>query len=199
MIGRAVLSARVRRLAEIAARIDPEPEHAVQVTWLADRLFDELRPEHGLGPAERELLTAAGVVHDIGWSISMTRHHKHSARLIEEMHLPDFTDREQAILAALARYHRKAVPKKKHPTFGKLSSGDREMVRRLAAILRVADGLDRTHDDVVRNVTVERGPEGLRILAHIIEDAGAELWAARKKADLFDQVFGPVSIEAVQA
>ena len=199
MIGRAVLSPRVKDLATVAEQLDPEPEHAAQVTWLASRLFDELAPEHGLGIDERELLLAGGMVHDVGWGVSMMRHHKNSARLIEEMKLPAFTDREQAIIAALARYHREALPKKKHRIFGTLKKRDRKAVKAMAAILRVADGLDRSHDDVVRNVTVERGPDGLRIIAHVTEDAGAELWAARKKSDLFEAVFGPVEIEAVEA
>lgn len=199
MIGRARLSARVERLFAIAAHLDPDPEHALQVTWLASRLFDELRPEHGLGAAERELLLAGGVAHDVGWSISGSRHHKHSAKLIGEMELPDFSARERAVIVALARYHRKALPRDKHRVFDALGEADQETVRRLAAILRVADGLDRSHGNVVRNVTVQRGPDGLRILAHAIEDPADELWAARKKADLFKAVFGPVTIEAAQA
>ena len=195
MIGRATLSARVRRLAAIAEGLDPEPEHAAQVTWLAGRLFGELAPEHGLGPDEFELLLAAGVVHDIGWSVSPVSHHRSSSQMIEEMALPDFTDREQAIIAALARYHRKALPRKKHRIFGGLKKRDRRAVRKLAAILRVADGLDRTHDNVVRDVSVERDDEALRIVAHVTEDAGPELWAARKKSDLFEDVFGPVEID----
>lgn len=199
MIGRATLSPRVQKLAAMAAGLDPDPEHALQVTWLASRLFDEFGPEHGLGPEERELLLAGAVAHDVGWGISGTRHHKHSARLIEEMDLPEFTERERAVIVALARYHRGAMPKGKHRVFKALSEPDRETVRTLAAILRIADGLDRSHGNVVRNVTVQRSPEGLRILAHALEDPADELWAARKKADLFQAVFGPVIIEAVQA
>ncbi|MCD6361275.1 MAG: HD domain-containing protein, partial [Armatimonadetes bacterium] len=155
MSGRTELTPRVARLATIVEDLDPEPEHSAQVTRLAAALFDALRFEHGLGASERELLLAAGVLHDIGWSVSATRHHKISARLIEEMDLPDFDDRERAIIAALACYHRKALPKKKHRIFGNLSGPDRRVVRSLAAILRVADGLDRSHGGVVQDVSVE--------------------------------------------
>lgn len=196
MIGELERSPRVERLAQMVGPSDPEPEHAAQVTWLAGRIFDELEAEHGLGAAERELLLAAGVAHDVGWSISGTDHHKHSARIIEEMDLPEFSPRERWIIAALARYHSGALPQEEHRVFGRLDETDRELVRLLAAILRVADGLDRTHAQVVREVTVRRGPEGLHVVVEASGGAEAELWAARKKADLWEEVYGPVVIEA---
>ncbi len=194
MIGRAMLPPRVREIAAAALAMEPEPEHARQVTWLAGRLFHHLRVEHGLTDPERELLLAAALLHDVGLGVSVTGHHKHSARLIETMALPGFDAREQTMIAAVARYHRKALPKKKHRLYGSLSKVDREIVGKLAAMLRIADGLDRTHDDVVRDVSVVRGGEALQIRAHATEDAELELWAANRKADMFAEVYGPVEV-----
>ena len=193
------LPLRVAALTALAERCDPDPQHAAQVTRLAAQLFDRMRDLHKLGPPERELLLAAGVLHDIGYQISATSHHKNSARLIEEAELPGFSDRERLMIAALARYHRKAMPRATHRIFSRLEPRERETVRRLAAILRVADGLDRMHEDVVSDVNIRQAGG-----VHVIEvaargDATWELWAARRKSDLFEQVYGPVEITTAPA
>ena len=123
--------------------------HLEQVERNAVMLFDAFAPLHNMGPYERELVSCAALLHDIGISISYKGHHKHSRRLIVRADLPALTVREREIVANVARYHRKAEPSSKHKPFGVLPRESQDVVRRLAAILRVADGLDRAHENQV--------------------------------------------------
>lgn len=189
------LPPRVGRLIGVAREFEAEEEHLAQVTRLAAALFDQLEAYHGLGDYWRELLLAAGVLHDIGLSVAVAQHNKHSRRLIEETPLPGFTKRERRIVALLARYHRGRLPSNRHRRFSALGPNEQEAVRRLAAILRVADGLDRTHASVVENVRVERQAGGFRLLVAARGDARWEVLAAQKKGDLFAEVYGPLRIE----
>lgn len=189
------LSARVAGLVPIAQQFDIEEEHAAQVTRLAAALFDQLAPYHGLGEEWRELLLAAGVLHDIGLCVALQQHNKHSRRLIQQTPLPGFKKRERRIISLLARYHRGAPPSEKHRRFAALRGRDQEAIRRLAAILRVADALDRTHANVVQDVKVERESDGFRLLVFANSDARWEVLAAQKKGDLFEQVYGSLRIE----
>ena len=193
------LPPRVAALREIARRFDDEEDHAAQVTWLAAALFDQLQPQHGLREAARQLLLAAGLLHDIGWHLGADKHNKSSRKLIEKTTLPGFSDRERALIALLARYHRGAVPKARHRRFSALSSTDRDLLRKLAAILRVADGLDRTHCSVVEGVRLESEEGGFRLHVTARGGAQAERWAAVDKVDLFIEVYGPLSIEVSRA
>lgn len=190
------LSARVAALVSIARQFDVEDEHAAQVTRLAATLFDQLAPHHGLGDEWKEILLAAGVLHDIGLSVALQQHNKHSRRLIQQTPLPGFKKRERRIVALLARYHRGAPPRERHRRFSALRPDEREAVRRLAAILRVADGLDRTHASVVRDIRVGREAGGFRLLVVVRGDARWEILAAQKKGDLFEEVYGPLRVEA---
>ena len=127
------------------------------MTLLALRLFDELQPLHGLGATERFWLHCAGLLHDIGWIEGRKGHHKTALRMI--LTTPDlpFERREREIIGCVARYHRRGLPTLKHEAFAALSAPDQRVVRRLAAILRVADGLDRTHQGIVKDVTCAIG------------------------------------------
>jgi exopolyphosphatase/guanosine-5'-triphosphate,3'-diphosphate pyrophosphatase len=130
----------------------PEVLHALHTRHLALRLFDDLAPLHGLGGADRELLALASLLHDIGHSVDVRRHHKHTYTLIREADLAGLAGARKEIVALVARYHRKAAPRMKHPPFAGLSRDERRIVRVLAAILRVADGLDRSHSQAVVDV-----------------------------------------------
>jgi exopolyphosphatase/guanosine-5'-triphosphate,3'-diphosphate pyrophosphatase len=174
-----------------------EPRHAATVRRTALSLFDQLRTVHGLGNAEREYLEAAAVLHDVGYHISHSQHHKHSYYLIRHSELLGFTDREIEIIANVARYHRKSHPKAKHESFPGLSERDQSIVRALSALLRIADGLDRRHQDIFAAVTVERG-EGtvsLRLALKRDTDPGIEIWGAERRKELFEQLYStPVSL-----
>ena len=186
-------SAREDAVAAVLAlcrRCDAEMPHTRQVTRLALRLFDELRPLHGLGDVERFHLRCAALLHDIGWIDGQKAHHKSaSRRILADRALP-FDDRVRRIVAAVARYHRKALPKPGHEPYTALDAADRRRVDVLAGMLRVADGLDRSHRDVVADVSCQTSPGKLTISCLGEPPAEAEMWAAGKKADLLEQTLG---------
>jgi exopolyphosphatase / guanosine-5'-triphosphate,3'-diphosphate pyrophosphatase len=165
--------------------------HALQVVRLAGSLFDQLGKVHGLGPDERRMLLAAGVLHDIGTFVGYKKHHKHSLYLIANSEVPEFTPREIDIIANVARYHRKGVPAEHHVTFTALPEEDRQRVVKLASLLRIADALDREHLQAVRAVTarVTRGKK-LKLEVEADGDLLLERWALRRKSDLFTSTFG---------
>jgi exopolyphosphatase/guanosine-5'-triphosphate,3'-diphosphate pyrophosphatase len=130
------------------------------------------------------------MLHDVGAFISYNRHHKHSYYLLYHADLPGFTDRERELIATVARYHRRSVPKDRHEVFQLLTAEERLVVRRLAAILRVADGLDRGHRRQVRRIETSRRSPGLRIDVWAEKGAELEVWSAQQKADLLAEMCG---------
>lgn len=171
---------------------DAEPEHAKQVCRVSVALFDTLRGVHGLGEPEKRLLTAAALMHDTGFSVDARGHHKHSRDLILRAGLDGFTRNEQRMIACIARYHRKAHPRPAHRVYRDLGKKRRQVVRQLAALLRLADGLDRSHDGATRRVRAECGPgkRKLRLLVEQRRPSEADLWGAERKQGLFEEVFG---------
>jgi exopolyphosphatase/guanosine-5'-triphosphate,3'-diphosphate pyrophosphatase len=168
-----------------------EAPHSLHVTRLALRLFDQLLPPEKKAVAgARDLLEAAGVLHDVGYYINYTRHHKHSYHLIVHSHLVGFSPREIAIIANVARYHRRAEPRKKHENFAALSRPDRKLALKLSAILRLADGLDRSHSQRIDDVRCEKRKK--RLTLHLVSDKDIEIeiWGAKQKAGLFEKIFG---------
>ena len=166
-----------------------ERGHSHQVTRLALSLFDGLRDLHGMDRLERFLLHCGGLLHDIGWAHGKAGHHKSALRMIlQDQSLP-LTDRERLLVALIARYHRKALPRDDHEDFARMDDEDRRRVRALGGILRVADGLDRTHVNAVREVRCEVSAERVVIRCEVDGSADAEMWAASEKADLLESVF----------
>lgn len=143
--------------------------HSEQVARLASLLFDQLArdsalvPDLGSDPRERDILLAAAILHDVGILVEYERHHKHSRVMILHADLPGFTPREIDLISQVARYHRRAEPTPKHAPFAVLSPSDQALVTRLAAILRVADGLDRTHAQHAAGLHIRFGPRALTI------------------------------------
>lgn len=182
--------ARLRAVLRLARSCNYEQEHTHQVERLSLRLFDELRPLHWLGAEERFWLRCGALLHDIGWIDGQKGHHKTSLRLIRDGVLPPFDERERDIIANIARYHRKAHPKDKHDHFAALSPVDQYAVTILAAILRVADGLDRTHWNVVRDLSCEFTPR--RVVVRCAAQGNAELERERalEKGQLLEHVLG---------
>jgi exopolyphosphatase/guanosine-5'-triphosphate,3'-diphosphate pyrophosphatase len=181
---------RTRSVLEFARRNGWDEPHSRQVTKLALSLFDQTAELHGLGPPERELLEVAGLLHDVGFAVAQSAHHKHSLYLIRNADLDGFGPEELAVIANVARYHRKALPSERHPDYQALSEGERVLVRRLAALLRIADGLDADHFQVVQQVDVhmEDGVARLDLRARDLPDR--DVWAAEQGGDLFEQEFG---------
>jgi exopolyphosphatase/guanosine-5'-triphosphate,3'-diphosphate pyrophosphatase len=191
--------ARERSVRQLADRSHYEALHAQQVQKLALRLFDSIGARLGCHAEDRQTLSDAALLHDIGYHINYDKHHKHSYHLITHADLLGMTPTEQVIIANVARYHRGAEPSRAHENFGPLNSADRARVRRLAAILRVADGLDRGHTAAVADVRVRWLDRALRIIP-VPEDGASirlELWGASKKSALLAEVaYVPVEIVA---
>jgi exopolyphosphatase/guanosine-5'-triphosphate,3'-diphosphate pyrophosphatase len=188
---------RRRSVVELAERCSYWPEHAHQVARLALSMFDQTRAVHGLTDLEREWLEFAALLHDIGTHISYPGHHKHSYYLIKNGDLRGFEPAEAEVIALVARYHRKAPPKKSHPQFSALRSKNREIVRTLSAMLRFAENLDRSHAQVVTSVEMhDRGTEYL-VKLRTTGDAELELWAAHRQMEPLEAVLGkPVRLSA---
>ena len=162
--------------------------HVQQVTRLAVQLFDQTAALHDLPDSARPVLQAAALGHDIGYQRSHKRHHKESFRLLHKRLLPLVGDELATMTACVARYHRKALPKSRHVGFRDLSAPARLTVERLAALLRIADGLDRAHMQRVRQMHSRITPVRWQLIA--IGAAETELWGAERKADLSERAFG---------
>ncbi len=176
-------------LLEIAARkMNVDHEHAEQVLKLATMIYRQLKPLHGLGGKDRFILEAACLLHDVGIAEGVKGHHRSSYRLIMEQKLP-LTPEEKRMVACIARFHRKRAPKKDEPELSGLIADELGRFHVLASILRVADGLDYQHDSVVKDVECEIGPAEVVFKIKATSDCSAEVEAAKKKADLFEQTF----------
>lgn len=179
--------ARERTVRRFAARCHYEEPHARHVQRLAVQLFDALGPRLGCEPADRQILSDAALLHDVGYHINYDRHHKHSFHLIRHAELSGVSPEEQMMIAHVARYHRGAPPRRAHRAYGALDKATRRRIKRLAALLRVADGFDRGHVGSVAQVKVRWLERAVRLTA--VPDGRAhsvrlELWGASRKSGL---------------
>jgi exopolyphosphatase/guanosine-5'-triphosphate,3'-diphosphate pyrophosphatase len=180
---------RLTSVLHLARRCNWDEVHGRQTARLALDLFDQTTGLHGLGPHDRELLEHAALLHDIGEHVSTESHHKHSAYLIGNGRLRGFAPDEVDFTAALARAHRGGGPKPSHEPFASLTREARERVTRLAALLRVADGLDRGRAGAVAGTDMVIDDSGAHLLVRADGDISIELWGARRKRELFERVF----------
>jgi exopolyphosphatase/guanosine-5'-triphosphate,3'-diphosphate pyrophosphatase len=164
--------------------------HSQHVAHLALSLFDALAVPFNLKKSDRKLLEAAAILHDVGYFIAYSSHHKHSYHLIRHAELFGFTPREREIIAQIARYHRKSLPKRKHETFQALHEEDQQRVGRLGGILRLADGLDRRRSSAVQSIACEFGGTTVTVRLSGTDDMSLELFGATAKKDLFEKAFG---------
>ncbi len=174
---------------EMARRYKVPLKHARKVASLAMELFDSLRPLHRLPANSGKLLEASAYLHDIGHFVSDTGHHKHSAYLVANSDMPGFTDEERQLVAMLCRYHRKAMPAQRHSAFQGLNLDARRTVAHLIPLLRIADSLDRGHEQRVDRVECQM-KNGSIVLNVIAEgDVDLEQWAADRSGEAFRQVY----------
>ncbi|HEV2749730.1 MAG TPA: Ppx/GppA phosphatase family protein [Gemmatimonadales bacterium] len=176
----------VRRFARACRSNERHCEH---VAKLAGLLFDALRDAYALPPAGRDILAAAALLHDIGYLIHHEQHHKHAYHLILNGDLRGFSAREIELIANVARYHRRAFPKRAHSNLARLDKGERRLVRRLSGILRVADGLDRTHGQLVTGFKCRVGDGWVRLRVTAASDPAIDLEDAKRKAALLERAF----------
>jgi exopolyphosphatase/guanosine-5'-triphosphate,3'-diphosphate pyrophosphatase len=177
-------------VSEFARSCHVDEPHANHVAYMALSLFDALALPFSLKNTDKKLLEAAAMLHDSGYFISYSSHHKHSYHLIRHAELFGFTPRERELTAQIARYHRKSIPKRKHDAFQSLSEKDQLTVARLGGILRLADGLDRRRNGVIQNVDCQFGGTTITIHLTAKEDVSVEIFGANSKKDLFEKAFG---------
>lgn len=164
--------------------------HGQLVARFATRLFDDLQARHRLGPRDRILLSAAALLHDIGDFIRYEGHHKHSHYLIAHSDLMGLTPLEREIVANIARYHRKSPPSLDHENFRALTREDRSKVKSLAAILRIADALDREHRGKIGDISTRIEEATLVIEAQGSEDRTLEEWTVLAKSGMLREAMG---------
>ncbi len=186
---------RERSVRQLGDRTNYERPHADQVAKLAIEIFDKTRRLHKLPSDARGYLYYASLLHDIGYYISHSEHHKHSYYIVSNAELLGFTNEEIEIIANVSRYHRKSHPKLKHDGFLKLTSDEhREVVRILSGILRIADGFDRGHLALVDHVQITMDRSGITFgvvpKRNAPRNLELELWGAERKKQLFEEVFG---------
>jgi exopolyphosphatase / guanosine-5'-triphosphate,3'-diphosphate pyrophosphatase len=169
---------------EFARSCHFDEDHSLHVAKLALEMFGTLAPRFGFTDKERRLLEAGALLHDVGYFINYSSHHKHSYHLIRHADLFDFTPRERELIANIARYHRKSLPRKKHDQYVRLAPEDQVLVARFGGIVRLCDGLDRRRNCAVQAVecTLTRGALRLALKGH--DDLSVELFGAKDKSDL---------------
>ncbi len=183
--------AEVIRSAQILAKkFKVDTKHAGQVAKLAGRLFEETCELHQLGDHDALLLEVAATLHECGGYVSPKAHHKHSQYLIQNSEIFGLGLLDVLIVSLVARYHRSSGPRTTHLGYGGLSGPDRIRVGKLAAILRVADALERAHARRVRGLSVDIIGNKLRLTLAGVTDAAVERLAMQSKGDLFHDVFG---------
>jgi exopolyphosphatase / guanosine-5'-triphosphate,3'-diphosphate pyrophosphatase len=180
---------RMEWVRSFARKAHSNERHCEHVAGLAVQIFDGVKNRFGLPAESRDVLQAAALLHDIGYLISHSKHHKHAYHLIMHGELPGFTPHEVELIANVVRYHRRAFPRKRHENLSYLTGAERKLIAKLSGILRIADGLDRTHSQSVTGVKVRalRGRLRMSLEARVfpqIESADAE-----RKADLFRVAF----------
>jgi len=180
----------IQAACEIGVRYKTDRKHAHHVAAFAQQLFRELQPLHSLEPRYELVLRVAAVLHEVGMFVSPREHHKHSLYILLQTEIFGLSTRERTLAALLARYHRRYNPEPNHPHFSDLSREDRMIVFKLAALLRVADALDRSHAQRIKSIQLR--PEGgrLYILTSGVDDTTVEQYAINSKCDIFREIYG---------
>jgi exopolyphosphatase/guanosine-5'-triphosphate,3'-diphosphate pyrophosphatase len=174
----------------VARKYHTDEKHALHVGAVATALFDEMRPEHGLGAQERLLLEVAAILHEVGLFVHNRAHHKHTLYLISCSEIFGLRRNDVQIVANIARYHRRSPPQATHPQFMALDRSERIAVCKLAAMLRVADAVDKSHTQSIRSPRFERHQGELRVLVPKDTDIRLESLYLEEKGDLFLEMFG---------
>ncbi len=178
---------------ELCRRCNWDEIHGRQVARLAVSLFDQALPLHGLSPGDREILEHASLLHDIGDHVSTESHHKHTAYLIQHGRLRGFSPEEVGVLASLGRFHRGGDPRTSKEPMTSLGPAWQEKVPPLAALLRLADGLDRSRSGTVQDVRLQLDGDATRARLAVTSasdvDGDVDVWGARRKRELFEKLF----------
>ncbi len=193
-------SVRRRSILQLGRACGFDEAHHHHTAFLSLRLFDELfrLKAHSYTERERELLEYGALLHDIGAFLSHSNHQKHAYYLIRNSDLLGFDDTEIDIIANVALYHRKGLPRKRHPNLDGLSRSERRVVSVLAAILRVAEGIDRSHLSLVQDIRLDIARSPRRFVLSLLSDADCqlEIWGVQNSRDLFEYAFeAPLTVQ----
>jgi exopolyphosphatase/guanosine-5'-triphosphate,3'-diphosphate pyrophosphatase len=180
---------REAAIERLASACSGEVEHGRAVASLAGRIWEQLTESLGLDPADRPLLECAARLQDVGYVFNYDKHHKHSYHLIRNSRLPGIRAHDLELIANVARYHRGAHPKKKHENLLRLTPADQRRVLGMAAVLRLAGGLDRSRSQQVRDAVVHVDGGTVTLEAVADQDPQVDLWGAERRTDLFEKVF----------
>jgi len=180
----------MRSAKHLSRRYRTDPKHAAHVTHLSLRLFDEVQDLHRLNDHDRLLLEIACILHEVGNFISSRRHQEHSMYIVLESEIFGLSHFDKTLVALITRYHRGPTPKPEHEHYSDLNPSDRLRVAKLASFLRVADALERTHSQRIKDVSIEIQNDRLRLFVSGIADATAERLALPSKGNLFEELFG---------
>lgn len=185
-----VADPRRRSVMELVHKCDWHELHSRHVAKLSLLIFDFLRDDLRLSNLDRELLEYAAFMHDIGYYISHRKHHKHALYIIRNADLKGFNEDEIEVMAHVARYHRRSTPKPRHSHFDQLSEMNKDRIRKLSAILRIADGLDRSHYQNVRSIDLSQNSDVIKMRIVTEADPQLEIWGAMRKNSLFEEITG---------
>lgn len=181
---------RIKSVIELAQFYDSDLDHSFHVRKLSLLIFDELKSIHKLDNYARDLLDYASILHDIGYNISPQNHHKHSYNLIIHSNLVGFTEKELKLIANIARYHRKALPKKQNKHLAEFNDYEFNLVQTLSAILRLADGLEKTHSALIKDIKVfpTSSKKNFKLLLrYLTNPPEMELWTANKRKSALEK------------
>ena len=191
------LDVRARSVLSVARRYGYDAEHSHHVVRLATRIFDDIKELHQLSGQDRKMLQYASILHDIGYHIAPNNHHRHGVYLIKNSEMPGFTGEEIAMMATMVRYHRGSMPRKssdarsrhEHEEYYSLDRRQRAQMLRLASILQVADGLDRSHQQLITDVRCDIANGVVTFFATGTGECELEMWSAERKATWFSDIF----------
>ncbi|HUK65934.1 MAG TPA: Ppx/GppA phosphatase family protein [Anaeromyxobacteraceae bacterium] len=173
----------------LGRRFDFDEKHGLQVGAIAVTLFEDLATLHGLPHFARRILEAAAVLHDLGNAVAFHKHHKHTFYLVANADMPGFSERERELVATVARYHRRSTPDRKRADLSHFSASELTTVRKLSALLRVANALDASHRQPVRGLRARLGPRAVTLHLRVRDAADLELWDVAREAAFFREVF----------
>jgi len=181
----------LKSVLKVAKQCNYESRHTRQVTKFSLEIFDDLGSLHKMGWQERYYLLCAALLHDIGVHTEGARaHHKAALKIILNTPMLSFNQKDRLIIGSIARYHRRALPSTKHDHYKALAKDEREMVSRLAGILRVADGLEYSHGLRIQSTQTTFNKNKIEVLCFVRkEPVKKEVESAIKKSDLLAQAF----------
>jgi exopolyphosphatase/guanosine-5'-triphosphate,3'-diphosphate pyrophosphatase len=186
-----ILDKKKKDVEEKMEKLSPDITHSLQVCRLALMIFNDLKHIHKLGEQGKFLLISASLLHDIGISKSFIKHHKISEKMINKIPFKFLNSREVKIIGNISRYHRKALPKETHKIYNSMNARDKNIIRKISAILRIADGLDRAHFSNVENIKMENKNSKLTlIIKWKNQPSNVDLSGLDRKKKLFEQEFG---------